>query len=145
MPRPAHRAASRNCVRLSISARLCRVYFGGLPEVTPYVRYDLKGRTALVTGAASGIGLGTATALAEAGARVAVNHLPDDPRGKEAVDALRAKGFDVISAPGRVGVPKETEAMVEKAIADLGSLDLLVNNAGTPATRSSIPIDRLDL
>lgn len=113
--------------------------------MTPYVRYDLKDRTALVTGAASGIGLGTATALAEAGARVAINHLPDDPRGKEAIDALRARGFDVIGAPGRVGVPKETEQMVEKAIADLGGLDLLVNNAGTPATKSSIPIDRLDL
>jgi 3-oxoacyl-[acyl-carrier protein] reductase len=109
------------------------------------VRYELKGRKALVTGAASGIGLGAATALAQAGAKVAINHLPDDPRGKEAVEKLRAQGHDVISAPGKVGVPGETEKMVETAIAALGGLDLLVNNAGTPATRTSIPIERLDL
>ena len=108
-------------------------------------RYDLTGRRALVTGAASGIGLGTATAMAEAGTRVAINHLADDPRGPQAVAALRAKGFDVIGAPGKVGVPGETEAMVEAAIAELGGLDLLVNNAGTPATRTSVPAARLDL
>ena len=109
------------------------------------VRYELSGRKALVTGAASGIGLGAATALAQAGAKVAINHLPDDPRGVQAVAALRAQGHDVISAPGRVGVPKETEKMVETAIAALGGLDLLVNNAGTPGTKTSIPIDRLDM
>ena len=109
------------------------------------VRYDLQGRKALVTGAASGIGLGAATALAEAGAKVAINHLSDDPRGKEEIEKLCARGFDVISAPGRVGVPGETEKMVEAAIAELGGLDLLVNNAGTPATRTSIPIKRLDM
>jgi 3-oxoacyl-[acyl-carrier protein] reductase len=109
------------------------------------VRYDLKGRKALVTGAASGIGLGAVTALAQAGAKVALNHLPDDPRGKEEIAKLRAQGFDVIGAPGKVGVPGETEKMVETAVAALGGLDLLVNNAGTPATRKSIPIDRLDM
>src|ERR1700749_4266497 len=110
-----------------------------------YVRYDLSGKKALVTGAASGIGLGTATALAQAGAKVAINHLPDDPRGPGAVRELNAKGFDVIPAPGRVGVPGETEKMVETAIATLGGLDLLVNNAGTPAVKATVPIDRLDL
>jgi len=113
--------------------------------MTKYVRYDLTGRMALVTGAASGIGLGTATALAQAGAKVAINHLPGDPRGPEGVRELNAQGFDVISAPGRVGVPGETEKMVETAIADLGGLDLLVNNAGTPAVKATVPIDRLDL
>jgi 3-oxoacyl-[acyl-carrier protein] reductase len=113
--------------------------------VARHVHYELSGNKALVTGAASGIGLGTATALAQAGAKVAINHLPDDPRGPQAVDALRAQGFDVIGAPGRVGVPKETEHMVETAIAALGGLDLLVNNAGTPGVKATIPIERLDL
>jgi len=110
-----------------------------------YVSYDLSGTKALVTGAASGIGLGTATALAQAGARVAINHLPDDPRGAQAVSDLRARGFDVIAAPGRVGVPKETEQMVQTAIAELGGLNLLVNNAGTPGVKATIPVNRLDL
>jgi 3-oxoacyl-[acyl-carrier protein] reductase len=113
--------------------------------MTKYVRYDLSGKRALVTGAASGIGLGTATALAQAGAKVAINHLPDDPRGPQAVQELNAQGRDVISAPGRVGVPGETEKMVETAIANLGGLDLLVNNAGTPGVKATVPINRLDL
>jgi len=50
-----------------------------------YARYDLKGCAALVTGGASGIGLGTATMLARAGAKVAINHLPDDPRAPEVI------------------------------------------------------------
>jgi 3-oxoacyl-[acyl-carrier protein] reductase len=114
-------------------------------QMTKSVRYELSGRKALVTGAASGIGLGTAAALARAGAKVAINHLPDDPRGPEAVRSLVAEGHDVISAPGRVGVPKETEQMVEMAIGMLGGLDLLVNNAGTPGVKATVPVNRLDL
>ena len=113
--------------------------------MTQFVKYNLAGRRALVTGAASGIGLGTATTLAEAGAHVAINHLPDDPRGPTAVASLRAKGLQVISAPGRVGVPDETETMVEEAVKAMEGLDLLVNNAGTPATNRTIPVERLDL
>jgi NAD(P)-dependent dehydrogenase (short-subunit alcohol dehydrogenase family) len=54
------------------------------------IAYDLAGKTALVTGGASGIGLATATMLARNGATVAVNFLPDDPRGGEAVAKLKA-------------------------------------------------------
>jgi 3-oxoacyl-[acyl-carrier protein] reductase len=113
--------------------------------MSKYVRYDLSGKRALVTGAASGIGLGTATALAQAGAKVAINHLPDDPRGPQAVQELKTQGLEVIGAPGRVGVPGETEKMVETAIANLGGIDLLVNNAGTPGVKATVPINRLDL
>ena len=110
-----------------------------------YVRYDLDGCAALVTGAASGIGLGTATMLAKSGATVALNFLPDDPKGPEAVDSLRAEGLKVIAAPGSVGDANEGDEMVRKAISDLGRLDLLVNNAATPGVRSTIPIKQLDL
>ena len=68
--------------------------------MTKHVRYDLAGKRALVTGAASGIGLGTATALAQAGAKVAINHLPDDPRGPQGVQQLKTQGFDVDRRPG---------------------------------------------
>lgn len=113
--------------------------------MTTHATYALSGRKALVTGAASGIGLGTVTLLAQSGARVALNHLPDDPRGPEAVAQLTAQGLDVIGAPGRVGAPGETERMVETAVAALGGLDLLVGNAGTPGVTETIPVQRLDL
>jgi 3-oxoacyl-[acyl-carrier protein] reductase len=109
------------------------------------ITYDLKGKTALVTGGASGIGFATATMLAKAGAAVAINHLPDDPRGAEAVAKLHAMtGALVISAPGNVGDAADGPRMVEQAVADLGRLDYLVNNAGTPATRTTIAPHELD-
>jgi 3-oxoacyl-[acyl-carrier protein] reductase len=105
---------------------------------------DLNGKTALVTGGASGIGLATVERFARRGVKVALNHLPDDPRGTAAVERLRAEGFAVIGAPGDVSKPGIAEAMVRDAIEALGRLDFLANNAGTPATVEPIPPAELD-
>jgi 3-oxoacyl-[acyl-carrier protein] reductase len=109
------------------------------------ITYDLAGKTALVTGGASGIGLATSTMLGRNGAKVAINFLADDPRGKEAVADLKAGGLKAIEAPGNVGEAVDCERMVKKAIDDLGRLDLLVSNAGTPGTRRKIEPHELDL
>ena len=108
------------------------------------VRYELPGKRALVTGGASGIGLATVQLLARAGARVAVNHLAEDPRAADVLAQLRAEGLDVIAAPGNVGDAEDAPRMVAQAITDLGGLDYLVNNAGTPGTTSLIPPTALD-
>jgi 3-oxoacyl-[acyl-carrier protein] reductase len=105
---------------------------------------DLRHKTALVTGAASGIGYATVEAFARRGARVALNHLPDDARGADAVARLRAEGLDVIAAPGDVSRAGAAEAMVRDAIQALGRLDYLANNAGTPATAEPIAPHDLD-
>ncbi len=105
---------------------------------------SLAGKTALVTGGASGIGLATVERLARLGVSVALNHLPDDPAGAEQAARLRAEGFAVITAPGDVSSASSIEVMVEEAIRRLGRLDILVNNAGTPATRAPIPPAELD-
>src|SRR5690348_13537583 len=105
---------------------------------------DLTGKTALVTGGASGIGLATVEAFARAGATVALNHLADDPRGAEQVARLKAAGHRVIAAPGNVATPGEAEQMTSRAIDALGRLDFLFNNAGTPATPAPIPFAEFD-
>jgi 3-oxoacyl-[acyl-carrier protein] reductase len=109
------------------------------------MKFNLTGKAALVTGAASGIGLATATMLARFGCAVAINYLDDDPRGPEAVARLRNEGHHAIAAPGNVGEAEAAERMVVDAVRKLGRLDLLVNNAGTPGVREVVPPDAFDL
>src|SRR5258708_10911388 len=104
---------------------------------------DLNGKAALVTGAASGIGLATVELFARRGAKVALNYLPDDARGPAAVERLRADGF-AVGAPGDVSKAGAAEKMVGDAIEALGRLDFLANNAGTSATVAPIPPAELD-
>lgn len=90
---------------------------------------SLDGKTVLVTGGASGIGLATVELFAKRGAKIALNHLPDDPRGPAAVERLRAQGHAAVTVPGDVSKPGAAEKMVGNAIEVLGRLDFLVNNA----------------
>ena len=108
------------------------------------ITVDLAGKRTLVTGAASGIGLVTAELFARCGARVAMNDLDGNPALDDQVARLKAEGLDVLAAPGIIGETSPTEAMVHKAIDDLGGLDHLINNAGTPATKQPIPPSDLD-
>ena len=107
------------------------------------IQYRLGGKRALVTGAASGIGLGTATLLARSGAAVAINDLPGEHL-EQSVTRLQDEGLNVIAAPGSVGEGESVAGMVGEAIDELGGLDYLVNNAGTPNTPTVIPPSDLD-
>jgi 3-oxoacyl-[acyl-carrier protein] reductase len=105
---------------------------------------DLRGKAALVTGGASGIGLAAVEMFARSGAAVALNHLPDDPRGPAQVARLKAQGHTIVATPGDVAQPGAAERMTAAAIDGLGRLDFLVNNAGTPATPVPVPFSDFD-
>ncbi len=87
----------------------------------------LKGKTALVTGSTSGIGLGIALALAKQGARIVLNGF-GDLEGPQA--AIRACGVPVTYHGADMSRPDEIGAMVQYATQQFGGVDILVNNAG---------------
>jgi NAD(P)-dependent dehydrogenase (short-subunit alcohol dehydrogenase family) len=93
------------------------------------VRFDLDGRTALVTGAARGLGRAIALALAEAGADVALG-LRDRFRDEGLVDEVSALGRRVLPLQMDVTRLDEIDAAVAATVEEFGSLDLLINNAG---------------
>ena len=103
----------------------------------------LKGKTALVTGSTSGIGLGIAKALAAQGANIVLNGFGDVEGPKAEVAAL---GVQVGYHGADMSKPAEIEAMIAYSTELFGSLDILVNNAGIQhvARIENFPVERWD-
>jgi NAD(P)-dependent dehydrogenase (short-subunit alcohol dehydrogenase family) len=93
------------------------------------VSYDFSGQAALVTGAASGLGLATAEAFAEAGASVVLADR-NGPAVLRASEALNAAGHRTIAVVGNVEDEEQAAAMVARAVDTFGRLDMAYNNAG---------------
>jgi NAD(P)-dependent dehydrogenase (short-subunit alcohol dehydrogenase family) len=90
---------------------------------------DLAGKTAFVTGAASGIGLGIATQLAQAGVKVMLCDIERDALDKAVAD-LRLTNADVDGVRADVSLKAELEAAASATLARYGEVHILVNNAG---------------
>src|SRR5256886_11971709 len=92
---------------------------------------ELKGRTALITGAGRGIGRATAIRLARDGARIAINYKGNADAAAEAKRLVEKGGGEATVIQGDVSVDGEAEDVVKAALAfGGGRLDILVNNAG---------------
>jgi 3-oxoacyl-[acyl-carrier protein] reductase len=96
---------------------------------------DLGGRVALVTGGSRGIGAAVATAVAEAGAAVAVNYRERADEANKVVAAITAKGGRAMAVAADVSQAAAVKAMIEQITKDLGPIDILVNNAGIAIVR----------
>ena len=103
--------------------------------------FSLKGKTAVVTGAARGIGLATADALSEAGAKVIITDMNGEAAEQSAA-GLRAKGRDVHSETLDVTDPRVVESVHASIVARHGNVDILVNNAGIAI--SNRPAETMD-
>ncbi|MEI6537564.1 MAG: SDR family NAD(P)-dependent oxidoreductase, partial [Verrucomicrobiaceae bacterium] len=102
------------------------------------ITYDFSGTVTIVTGAASGIGLATAGAVARAGGMVFLNDLPGSSALEAAVASLKAGGQDVYPCPADQSDPDAVTRAVEGVVARTGKINYLVNNAATPGTRAPI-------
>lgn len=104
-----------------------------------------EGYTALVTGAGQGIGHEIAVSLARFGADVAVNDI-DGQKAEETAREIENGGRNSIALQGDVSSPQDVETMVRDATETLGSIQLLVNNAGTNSggTLAELDVDDWD-
>jgi len=95
----------------------------------------LKGKTALITGSTSGIGLATAHVLAEQGINIVLHGLLSDEEGEALAAELAAKyKVKVIFDGANLADPSATQQFVESASTQMGGIDILVNNAGIQHT-----------
>ncbi len=103
----------------------------------------IKGKTALVTGSTSGIGLGIAQALARQGANLMLNGFGD---AQGALDRIRALGVKAAHHGADMSRPAEIEDMMRAAEREFGAVDILVNNAGIQhvAAVEDFPVEKWD-
>ena len=103
-------------------------------------RFRLDGKVAVVTGASSGLGVAFAQALAEAGADVALGARRAD-RLEDTRKLVEAAGRRAITVATDVAKPEDCQRLIDETVAQLGRVDVLVNNAGVgtavPATRET--------
>jgi glucose 1-dehydrogenase len=90
----------------------------------------LRGQKALVTGANSGIGQATAIALGLAGADVVVNYVTGEDRAQAVVEEIRRSGVKAYAHCADVSNEDQVKEMFRKMVAELGTVDILINNAG---------------
>ena len=91
---------------------------------------DLTGKTALVTGSSRGVGRAVALGFAEHGANIVVNYTSNESAAAEVVSVIESKGCSAVAVKADVADKAHVEALVEAAVQNFGSIDMLVNNAG---------------
>lgn len=96
-------------------------------------------KTALITGGTRGIGYGIAESLAKNGYDLAINGVRAEKDVSDVLNALRAPGVNVVYCRGDIGKKEDRKSIIDQAIAQLGRINVLVNNAGVaPKVRKDV-------
>lgn len=99
----------------------------------------LTGRKALITGGDSGMGRAAAIAYAREGADVAINYFPtEEPDAREVIALIKKEGRKAVAIPGDLRIEAFCKQLVQKAVSELGGLDIIVNNAARQQSINSI-------
>ena len=98
----------------------------------------LQGRKAIITGGDSGIGRAVAIAFAREGADVLIAYLNEDEDAQETAKLVEAAGRKAVLMPGDLREEAHCQQIIEKAISELGGIDILVNNAAFQMSRQSL-------
>ena len=99
----------------------------------------LQGRKALITGGDSGIGRAVAIAFAREGADIAIGYLPsEEPDAKDLIAVLAEEGIKVVALPGDLAEEAFCKQIVADAEEQLGGLDIVVNNAATMSSHTTL-------
>ncbi|MBE7728753.1 3-oxoacyl-ACP reductase family protein [Komagataeibacter sp. FXV3] len=112
------------------------------PDTRTPIDNTLSGRVAIVTGGSRGIGRAVALALGRAGVHVAVNYHSDEAAAREVCARIEAMGSRAVAIRADVGEADDVAALVRKARDTLGTVTVLVNNAGISRL---VPLDRIEL
>jgi 3-oxoacyl-[acyl-carrier protein] reductase len=106
----------------------------------------LKGRIALITGAASGIGQGIAIAFAREGANIVAVDRVEETRAEATLSGIRKHGAEVLFVQADIADDQSVQRMAQAALARFGRVDILVNNAGifTESLIEDLPIEDWD-
>ncbi|WP_409288685.1 glucose-1-dehydrogenase [Peribacillus sp. SCS-37] len=103
---------------------------------------DLEGKTALITGGASGIGRAAAERLAAEGVKVVINYRSKDKEAEDLAEQIKAQGGQAAIIKGDVTKEEDVKEMIQFAVRTFGSLDIMINNAGI---ENEVPTEELSL
>ena len=105
--------------------------------------FDLTGKVAVVTGGNGGIGLGMALGLAEAGADIVI--ASRNPEKNAAAEAeVGMKGVKAMAVPTDIRDPDACRALIDTTVAELGRVDILINNSGINSLSADAEIGQLE-
>jgi len=103
---------------------------------------ELEGRIALITGAGRGIGAACARVMSRRGADVVLDYRQSEKGAKETASKVRELGRRALVIQADVSKPDCVQTLVDKALAEFGRIDILVNNSGA---HFHVPIDKMSM